>query len=70
MREHQRYFPVKDANGSLMPMFITVRNGAEHLNIVQHGNERVLRARLADAQFFFEEDCKVPLIDRLDKLKR
>lgn len=70
MREHQRYFPVKDANGSLMPMFITVRNGgAEHLNIVQHGNERVLRARLADAQFFFEEDCKVPLIDRLDKLK-
>ena len=69
MREHQRYFPVKNANG-LMPMFITVRNGGtEHLEIVQHGNERVLRARLADAQFFFEEDCKIPLIDRLDKLK-
>lgn len=69
MREHQRYFPVKNADG-LMPMFITVRNGGtEHLEIVQHGNERVLRARLADAQFFFEEDCKIPLIDRLDKLK-
>ncbi len=70
MREHQRYFPVMSKNGSLMPMFITVRNGgAEHLEIVQHGNERVLRARLADAQFFFEEDCKVKLIDRLEKLK-
>lgn len=70
MREHQRYFPVKAADGSLMPMFITVRNGGkEHLEIVQHGNERVLRARLADAQFFFEEDCKVKLIDRLEKLK-
>ncbi|MBP2632457.1 MAG: Glycyl-tRNA synthetase beta subunit [Firmicutes bacterium] len=70
MREHQRYFPVMSKNGSLMPMFITVRNGgSEHLEIVQHGNERVLRARLADAQFFFEEDCKVKLIDRLEKLK-
>jgi len=70
MREHQRYFPVMSKNGSLMPMFITVRNGgAQHLEIVQHGNERVLRARLADAQFFFEEDCKVKLIDRLEKLK-
>jgi glycyl-tRNA synthetase beta chain len=70
MREHQRYFPVMSKNGSLMPIFITVRNGgAQHLEIVQHGNERVLRARLADAQFFFEEDCKVKLIDRLEKLK-
>lgn len=70
MREHQRYFPVMSKNGSLMPLFITVRNGgAEHLEIVQHGNERVLRARLADAQFFFEEDCKIKLIDRLEKLK-
>jgi len=70
MREHQRYFPVKDAAGRLLPLFITVRNGGrEHLDTVQHGNERVLRARLADAQFFFEEDCKVKLIDRLEKLK-
>lgn len=70
MREHQRYFPVKKADGTLLPMFITVRNGGkEHLETVQHGNERVLRARLADAQFFFEEDCKVKLVDRLEKLK-
>ena len=70
MREHQRYFPVISPEGKLLPMFITVRNGGqEHLEIVQHGNERVLRARLADAQFFFEEDCKINLIDRLEKLK-
>jgi len=53
-----------------LPVFITVRNGgAEHLDIVRHGNERVLKARLADAQFFYEEDKKIKLIDRLDKLK-
>jgi len=70
MREHQRYFPVFSKEGKLLPVFITVRNGnAEHLDIVRHGNERVLRARLADAQFFFEEDKKIKLIDRLDKLK-
>jgi glycyl-tRNA synthetase beta chain len=70
MREHQRYFPVKSSDGKLLPLFITVRNGgSEHLEIVQHGNERVLRARLADAQFFFEEDCKVKLSDRVEKLK-
>lgn len=70
MREHQRYFPVLSPEGKLMPLFITVRNGGgAHLDIVQHGNERVLRARLADAQFFFSEDCKVSLADRLPKLK-
>lgn len=70
MREHQRYFPVLDAAGKLMPLFITVRNGSrEHLEIVQHGNERVLRARLADAQFFFDEDRKKPLANYLEKLK-
>ena len=70
MREHQRYFPVLAADGKLMPMFITVRNGgSEHLETVQHGNERVLRARLDDAQFFFDEDRKVKLVDRLEKLK-
>lgn len=70
MREHQRYFPVMDAKGKLLPLFITVRNGgAEHLSIVQHGNERVLRARLADAEFFFNEDRKVKLVNRLEKLK-
>lgn len=70
MREHQRYFPVISADGKLMPLFITVRNGGKaHLETVQRGNERVLRARLADARFFFEEDCKVKLVDRLEKLK-
>lgn len=70
MREHQRYFPVLSPEGKLLPLFITVRNGGEaHLDVVRHGNERVLRARLADAQFFYEEDCKVKLADRLDKLK-
>lgn len=70
MREHQRYFPVWGADGNLMPMFITVRNGgADYIDIVRHGNERVLRARLADARFFFEEDQKVRLADRVEKLK-
>jgi len=70
MREHQRYFPVFSAEGKLLPVFITVRNGGgEHLDIVRHGNERVLKARLADAQFFYEEDKKIKLIDRVAKLK-
>ncbi|MBQ9365553.1 MAG: glycine--tRNA ligase subunit beta, partial [Schwartzia sp.] len=70
MRDHQRYFPVKDARGKLLPLFITVRNGGrEHLDIVQHGNERVLRARLADAQFFFDEDRKKTLAGHREKLK-
>ncbi len=70
MREHQRYFPVFSQEGKLLPVFITVRNGgADYIDIVRQGNERVLRARLADAQFFFEEDKKIKLIDRLDKLK-
>lgn len=69
MRDHQRYFPVlKD--GKLLPLFITIRNGGkEHLEIVQHGNERVLRARLEDAQFFFDEDRKKTLEQHGEKLK-
>lgn len=70
MRDHQRYFPVKAADGSLMPLFITVRNGGkEHLDTVQHGNERVLRARLDDARFFFDEDRKKSLAEHREKLK-
>ena len=70
MRDHQRYFPVKDDAGKLLPLFITVRNGGkEYLETVQHGNERVLRARLADAQFFFDEDRKKSLEEHRDKLK-
>lgn len=70
MRDHQRYFPVKSADGKLLPLFLTVRNGGkEYLETVQHGNERVLRARLADAQFFFDEDRKKSLAEHLEKLK-
>ena len=70
MRDHQRYFPVKAADGSLLPVFITVRNGGrEYLDVVAHGNERVLRARLADAQFFFDEDRKKSLTGHREKLK-
>ena len=69
MRDHQRYFPVKAADGRLLPVFITVRNGGrEHLDVVAHGNERVLRARLADAQFFFDEDRKKTLAEHREKL--
>lgn len=70
MRDHQRYFPVKDENGKLMPLFLTVRNGGkEHLDVVAHGNERVLKARLEDAKFFFEEDRKKTLEEHREKLK-
>ena len=70
MRDHQRYFPVKNSDGELMPLFITVRNGGkDYLDIVQHGNERVLKARLEDAQFFFNEDRKKSLEAHREKLK-
>ncbi|MGY4690342.1 glycine--tRNA ligase subunit beta [Salibacterium sp. K-3] len=60
MQEHQRYFPVQDASGRLLPYFVTVRNGdAEHLENVQKGNEKVIRARLSDAVFFYKEDQKL-----------
>lgn len=69
MKEHQRYFPVVRADGALLPIFITVRNGGEaHLQVVAHGNERVLRARLSDAAFFFAEDRKHTLEERRQKL--
>ncbi|WP_243290593.1 glycine--tRNA ligase subunit beta [Bacillus sp. FJAT-47783] len=71
MREHQRYFPVKDENGTLLPYFITVRNGnADHLENVARGNEKVLRARLSDANFFYEEDQKLSINDALQKLNK
>lgn len=69
MKEHQRYFPVMKGH-HLLPKFITVRNGnADHLDIVQAGNEKVLEARLADAKFFYDEDLKIKLEDNVDKLK-
>ncbi len=69
MRDKQRYFPVEDADGKLMPYFITVRNGDdEHLDLVTRGNEQVLRARFADAAFFFGEDTAKKLEDFLPRL--
>ena len=71
MKDHQRYFPLVDQDGKLLPMFLTVRNGSDHsIEVVQAGNERVLRARLDDAKFFFNEDRKKPLIDRHDGLTK
>lgn len=70
MKEHQRYFPVKSKSGDLLPHFITVRNG-DHLHIekVARGNEKVLRARLADAAFFYREDQRMQIDAALEKLK-
>ena len=71
MKEHQRYFPVIAPDGSLMPRFIGVRNGTEkHIDTVRAGNEKVLRARLADAAFFWDEDLKTPLAERVPSLKK
>ncbi|MBT2685731.1 glycine--tRNA ligase subunit beta [Bacillus sp. ISL-37] len=70
MKEHQRYFPVKSRSGELLPHFVTVRNG-DHLHIekVARGNEKVLRARLADAAFFYKEDQRMQIDAALEKLK-
>jgi glycyl-tRNA synthetase beta chain len=70
MKEHQRYFPVKSKAGKLLPYFVTVRNGGhENLEKVAKGNEKVLRARLADAAFFYKEDQKTDINVSLAKLK-
>ncbi|MDP2853731.1 MAG: glycine--tRNA ligase subunit beta [Smithellaceae bacterium] len=71
MISHQKYFPVVNTEGKLLPYFIAVSNTkARDIAVVASGNERVLRARLADASFFFEEDKKVPLEDRVESLKK
>ncbi len=70
MMKHQKYFPVVDEHGDLLPYFITINNTlARDPSVVTRGNEKVIRARLADARFFFEEDRKIPLEDRLEDLK-
>ncbi|MBS4194715.1 glycine--tRNA ligase subunit beta [Lederbergia citri] len=70
MKIHQRYFPVKNKNGQLLPYFVAVRNGDHrHIETVAKGNEKVLRARLSDAVFFYQEDQKVPINDHLQKLE-
>ncbi|MCD6152762.1 MAG: glycine--tRNA ligase subunit beta [Syntrophobacterales bacterium] len=70
MMKHQKYFPVIDDNGKLLPYFITINNTVTRdPSVVARGNEKVIRARLADARFFFEEDQKIPLDKKLDDLK-
>jgi len=70
MKDHQRYFPVREPGGSLMPVFIGVANcGDDAVDVIRAGNEKVLAARLADARFFFEEDMKRPLADRVADLR-
>nr|WP_211194536.1 glycine--tRNA ligase subunit beta [Pyxidicoccus fallax] len=71
MKSHQRYFSLTDASGKLLPKFIAVSNTPvrdEKLSL--RGYERVLRSRLADGRFFFDEDRKTPLADRVEKLGR
>ncbi|OGR28292.1 MAG: glycine--tRNA ligase subunit beta [Desulfobacca sp. RBG_16_60_12] len=70
MREHQRYFSLRGADGRLLPHFIAVNNTlTRDPDVVRQGHERVIRARLADAMFFFQEDSKTPLAKRVDALK-
>ena len=70
MREHQRYFSLVDKDGGLLPYFITIANTkAKDLKVVIKGNERVLKARLSDAKFYFDKDIKIPLKDRVESLK-
>jgi glycyl-tRNA synthetase beta chain len=70
MRDHQKYFAVEDANGKLAPHFLAVLNtDGDPDGLIQHGNERVLRARFRDAEFFWNTDQKTPLTSRVEMLK-
>lgn len=69
MEKHQRYIPIEGPDGRLMPYFIAFRDGGDYgIDEVRRGNERVLRARLADARFFYDEDRKIPLADYVERL--
>lgn len=68
-RGHQRYFGVRAGDGKLMPRYLSVVNTAENSANIQRGNDRVMRARLADAQFFYRTDLQAPLADRRQKLE-
>jgi glycyl-tRNA synthetase beta chain len=71
MKEHQRYFPVADDHGKLLPHFVCISNiHPRSREVVVKGNEKVLRARLSDAAFFFEDDLKIPLDSRVEQLKK
>ncbi len=70
MQSHQRYFPVENGSGLLMPYFVTVSNNeSAPVSNVREGNEKVLKARFADARFFYDEDLKTPLADKVKKLE-
>ncbi|MEJ2042341.1 MAG: glycine--tRNA ligase subunit beta [Reinekea sp.] len=70
MEEHQKYFPTVDQDGRIQPYFVFIANlESKDPQVVIHGNERVIRPRLADAAFFWETDKKTPLADRVEKLK-
>ncbi len=70
MKKHQRYLPVYSPSGGLLPYFIAVRNGDDqYLDSVRHGNEQVIRARFADAEFFYDRDIQKPLEQYLPDLK-
>lgn len=70
MEKHQKYFPVFKNKDELLPLFIVViNNSKEYASKIIEGNENVLRARLEDAKFFYQEDQKIPLEKRVDKLK-
>lgn len=70
MKDHQRYFPVREPGGGLMPVFVGVANGGHNaIDVVRAGNEKVLAARLADARFFYDEDMKRPLAERVADLR-
>jgi len=70
MEAHQRYFPIEDENGCLLPNFIVINNGnPEEAELIKQGHERVIKARLADAKFFFDSDRSKPLELFVDKLK-
>lgn len=69
MRQHQRYFPVVGQDGELQARFLFISNQkTDHPENIIHGNERVLRARLSDAKFFYEQDKKTRLAERVPKL--
>lgn len=71
MQGHQRYFPVRDAQDRLLPIFITVANiESRDPEVVRQGNERVIRPRLADAAFFWNQDRKRPLADRIEQQRQ
>ncbi|WP_433307187.1 glycine--tRNA ligase [Actinoplanes sp. CA-030573] len=70
MRKHQRYLPVRDAEGALLPMFVTVANGPVDVELVRAGNEAVLRARYEDAAFFYRADRELPLAEMRSRLSR